>query len=427
MKQLIYFALLFFLGVSAFAQTAPNTLDPVEKEEGFQLLFDGKGLSPEIWQSSIEGYPVENGEIVCRKGGNLLTAKEYGDFVFRFEFALPPGGNNGVGIRAESPSKDAAYHGMEIQVLDDTAEKYSKLKEYQYHGSIYGIVPAKRGFQKPLGEWNLEEITACGSRITVKLNGETIVDADLAEFKDKPLPDGKEHPGLFRKKGFIGFLGHGDPVRFRNVRIKELNTLTDTEKKDGFTLLFDGKTVSPEIWQGDIAGYPVENDVIVCRGGNLMTKEDYNDFIFRCEFKVPPGGNNGIGIRSPGVEAPTWNGLEIQILDHFHPKYKDLKEYQFHGSVYGVIPAKRNAEKNDSLKPVGDWNFTEISAIGTKLRVVLNGETIVDADLQDYRDKPVLSDIRPKGLDRLTGLVGFLGHSDPVEFRNVRIKRQNAN
>jgi len=224
MKQLLSIALALFVGMSATAQSTQNILSPAEKEEGFQLLFDGNELSPEIWQAAvIPGYPVENGEIVCRKGGNLFTVEEFGDFVFRFEFVLPPGGNNGVGIRAESINKDAAYHGMEIQILDDGHEKYKNLKEWQVHGSIYGIVPAKRGFLKPVGEWNSEEITAKGTKITVKVNDEIIVDADLAAFKDKPLPDGKEHPGLFREKGFVGFLGHSDPVRFRNIRIKRLD------------------------------------------------------------------------------------------------------------------------------------------------------------------------------------------------------------
>ncbi|MDR3198450.1 MAG: DUF1080 domain-containing protein [Planctomycetaceae bacterium] len=229
MKKMISFVFCFMFICSFLmsADTAPNVLSLEEKTEGFQLLFDGKRLSPEIWQSAIDGYPVEDGAIVCRKGGNLLTVKEYGDFVLRFEFLLPPGGNNGIGIRAESPETEAAYHGIEIQVLDNNAEKHKDIKPYQAHGSVYGVVPAKRNtekndYQKPIGEWNVEEITASGSKIKVVLNGETIIDTDIAEFKDKPTPDGRDHPGLHREKGFLGFQGHGDPVRFRNIRIKEL-------------------------------------------------------------------------------------------------------------------------------------------------------------------------------------------------------------
>ena len=218
----------FLFTVMIHAQET-NVLTAAEEALGFELLFDGKVLSPEIWQDerSIAGYPVENGVIVCRRGGNLLTKKEYGDFIFRFEFKLPPGGNNGVGIRAESVSRDAAYYGMEIQVLDNSAEKYRSLVPYQFHGSVYGIVPAKRNpekndYLKPVGEWNDQEIIAQGSKIKVILNSETIVDTDLAEFRaDQALSE--KIPGLHREKGFIGFLGHGDPVEFRNVRIKALD------------------------------------------------------------------------------------------------------------------------------------------------------------------------------------------------------------
>ena len=207
-----------------------NVLTPAEEALGFELLFDGKTVSPDIWQDekSIAGYPVEDEAITCRQGGNLLTKKEYGDFIFRLEFKLPPGGNNGVGIRTAGVNSDAAYNGMEIQVLDNNADQYKNLQQYQYHGSIYGVVPAKRNaekndYQKPLGEWNYQEIIAKGSKIKVILNGEIIVDADISDFKEKPTMDGNNHPGLHREKGFIGFLGHGDPVQFRSIRIKSLD------------------------------------------------------------------------------------------------------------------------------------------------------------------------------------------------------------
>ena len=227
------FALSLFLAcLSLFAATAnsqeTNVLTTEEKEQGYVLLFDGTALSPEIWQDerSIAGYPVENGVIVCRRGGNLLTKKEYSDFVFRFEFKLPPGGNNGVGIRAEAVNKDPAYHGFEIQILDNSAEKYKDLRPYQFHGSIYTFVPAKRNpekndYLKPVGEWNFQEIIVIGSKIIVFLNGEAIVAADIDQFKQGP--NKSEHAGLYRTKGFVGFLGHGDPVEFRNIRIRSLD------------------------------------------------------------------------------------------------------------------------------------------------------------------------------------------------------------
>ena len=191
-------------------------LSAKEAKEGFVSLFDGKTLKG--WQGDVKGYVVEKGTIVC-KGDNLFTAKQYANFVFRFEFKLPPAGNNGVGIR--TPLKgDAAYAGMEIQILDDPDPSYKNLQPYQAHGSIYGVVPAKRGALKPVGQWNQEEIVADGSHIKVTVNGKVIVDADLSKI-DKTI-DGHEHPGLHNPKGYVGWLGHGDPVAFRNVRIKTL-------------------------------------------------------------------------------------------------------------------------------------------------------------------------------------------------------------
>jgi len=191
-------------------------------EAGFVPLFDGRSLDG--WQGALDGYEVVDGEIRCRKGvgGNLLTKGEYGDFVLRFDFRLTPGANNGLGIRAPDAG-DVAFSGIELQVLDDGHPKYEKIQPWQVHGSIYGVAPAVRGKLRPTGEWNTQEVTAKGTKITVNLNGATIVDADVAEFRDgKPTPDGKAHPGLARTAGRIGFLGHGDEVHFRNIRIRPL-------------------------------------------------------------------------------------------------------------------------------------------------------------------------------------------------------------
>ena len=198
-----------------------NVLTEQEKSEGFALLFNGKDLSG--WTVNTTGYAVEDGRIVVLEhtGGNLYTQKEYSNFVLRFEFKLTPGANNGLGIRAPL-SGDAAYVGMELQILDDTADKYKNLKPYQYHGSIYGVVAAKRGHLKPVGQWNFEEVIANGRQITVNLNGAGIVDADIDKAATPATIDGRNHPGLKRDKGHIGFLGHGDRVEFRSIRIREL-------------------------------------------------------------------------------------------------------------------------------------------------------------------------------------------------------------
>jgi hypothetical protein len=196
---------------------------------GFVKLFNGKDLTGWTYGGSKgtagkegKGYQVKDGVLFCTEhdGGNLFTENEYGDFIFAFDFKLEPNANNGIGIRSPLEG-DPAYVAMEIQVLDDSGSDYKKLRPAQYHGSIYDVFPAKRGSLKPVGEWNHEEITAKGRHVSVKLNGNTIVDANLDDVKDEKVL--KKHPGLARTKGHIGFLGHGAHVEFKNMQVKELN------------------------------------------------------------------------------------------------------------------------------------------------------------------------------------------------------------
>ena len=220
----ILFALFCTCVLAAAAFVAAGDKPTGADEEGFISLFNGKDTAGWVYgeKQAGKGYQVEDGVLFCteKDGGNLYTEKEYSDFAFRFDFKLEDSSNNGVGIRA--PLKgDAAYLGMEIQVLDDNGKHYKgKLRPSQYHGSIYDVVPAKTGSLKPAGEWNTQEITAKGRRITIKVNGATVVDANLDDIKDEAVL--KKHPGLKREKGHIGFLGHGSRVEFRNIRIKEL-------------------------------------------------------------------------------------------------------------------------------------------------------------------------------------------------------------
>lgn len=199
-------------------------------EDGFVSLFDGKSLAG--WEGSVGGYAVEDGAIVCKPegGGFLDTRAEYADFAFRFEFVVPPGGNNGIGIRVPhepgSPPCDPAYCGFEIQILDDPAYE-GQIAPWQRHGSIYGVVPAEPGHLRPAGKWNVEEIACRGRRITVTLNGARIVDADLDEAWEKLLREDEKRaeahrPGFERKSGRIAFCGHGSAVRFRAIRVKDL-------------------------------------------------------------------------------------------------------------------------------------------------------------------------------------------------------------
>ncbi len=187
---------------------------------GFESIFNGRDLSG--WAGAVDDYEVIEGTLVCKpdRGGVLFTEQEYEDFVVRLEFKLPAGGNNGLAIRYPGQGR-AAYDGMcELQVLDDAAEKYAALDPRQFHGSIYGIVPAQRGYLRPAGRWNYQEVTVKGSHIRVELNGTTIVDADTSQITE--YKDDSPHPGLGLLKGHFGFAGHNDPVQFRNIAIKRL-------------------------------------------------------------------------------------------------------------------------------------------------------------------------------------------------------------
>lgn len=199
-------------------------LSEEEKKEGFKSLFNGKDL--EQWIGNKTDYLVINNEIAVRPKqgghGNLYSVEEYADFIFRFEFKLSPGANNGLGIHAPLEG-DIAYVGKELQILDDTAAIYATLEDYQYHGSVYGIIAAKKGFLNPVGEWNYEEVIVKGDDIKITLNGTVIVDGNFKEATKNGTIDGQEHPGLKRNKGHIAFLGHGSELEFRNIRIKDLN------------------------------------------------------------------------------------------------------------------------------------------------------------------------------------------------------------
>jgi hypothetical protein len=195
----------------------------VTDDAGFAAIFNGRDLTG--WTGNTQGYGVEDGAIRTypdRAGGNLYTEQEYDDFVFRFAFRLPPGANNGIAVRAPLTG-DAAYEGMEIQVLENSHPNYAGLKPWQFHGSVYGISPALRGYQALPGEWNHEEIRIEGRKVRVVLNGKVINEVDLDEAMKDGTLSGREHPGAARLSGHIGFCGHGDVVEFKDLRLRPLS------------------------------------------------------------------------------------------------------------------------------------------------------------------------------------------------------------
>lgn len=424
----------FLLAVFATVVCNPTLAQDTPGADGFTPLFNGKNLAG--WIGDRKGYIAEDGKLVCRPGGNLYTEKEYSNFVFRFQFKLTPGANNGLGIRTP-PQGDAAYMGMELQILDDTADQYKDLKPFQFHGSIYGVVPSIRGHLKPVGEWNEEEVVADGPRIRITLNGTVIVDADVDKIEqtDK-IHDLKSHPGLHNEKGHICFLGHGTVVEFRNIAIKDLGTGSKASGKtgdsgqvpDGFTSLFNGRDMAG--WKGLPAGpndnpikraalsqealekaqaeadadmrshWKAENGVLVFdgKGRSICTARDYTNFEMMVDWKILPGGDSGIYLRG----SP-----QVQIWDHTRNPVGS-------GGLY-------NNQKNPSKpivcadNPVGEWNTFRIKMIGDRVTVHLNGKLVVDnVVLENYwdRSRPIFP----------SGQIELQNHGNTLWFRNIYIR-----
>jgi hypothetical protein len=231
-------------------------------------------------------------------------------------------------------------------------------------------------------------------------------------------------------KGPIQLQTHGSEIRWRNVFVREIGTdeanrFLASRDGDGFKELNNGRDLSD--WRGAVANYEIKDGAIVCKkgkGGDLITKDEYENFIVRVEFQLPPAGNNGIALRTPLNGHSSSDGLEIQVIDSdgynaAHPT-APLKPFQYHGSLYHCVGAKHGY-----LRPVGQWNFQEIEVRGQTIKVTLNGTKILDVNIDNF-DRSQIETI-PKGLDNRKGHIGFAGHSDPVAFRSFKIKPLPSN
>ncbi|MGL4550893.1 MAG: 3-keto-disaccharide hydrolase [Gemmataceae bacterium] len=188
----------------------------------------------------------------------------------------------------------------------------------------------------------------------------------------------------------------------------------------GFKSLFDGKSLAgwkvlngkKEAWVADEAAGTIHTTK--GGGGWLMSEKEYGDFELRLQFKVPAGANSGVALRAPMKGDPAYQGMEVQILDDAAPAYKGIKEWQHTGSVYGVVPSSGQPNR-----PLGEWNDYRIVCKGPKVTVELNGTKVVDADLNDHKEK---HGKEHPGILRDKGHVGVQDHGGKIEFRNVFIK-----
>ncbi len=453
---------------------------------GFTALFNGKNLSgwygwgtkdpSELWKmtaselaeykrKSVEGglpvgkagpehvdahWSVDKGELVNDGHGLYLTSdKDYGDFELLVDYKALPDGDSGIYLRGIP----------QVQIWDTTKGDPRGLGQDKGSGGLWNNskgAPGKdpsRKMDKPFGEWNSFRVRMIGERVTVIFNGEKVVDnavlenffanqkagylayAKAGDAKTKKKPDDAKLPNGYMRdpafpKGPIQLQTHGSEIRWRNVFVREIGAdeaikeLRSTGGNQGFVELVNGKDLSN--WQGAVANYEMKNGAIVCRpgkGGDLLTKEEFESGIIRVEFKLPVAGNNGIALRTPLGGHSASDGLEIQVLDSdgYNAKMAaagkpGLLPTQYHGSLYHCVGAKHGY-----LRPVGEWNFEEIEVQGQHIKVTLNGTKILDVDMATL-DRSQIKTV-PKGLDRTKGFIGFAGHNDPVEFRSFKVKR----
>jgi hypothetical protein len=412
-----------------------NYLKALPYDNGWELLFNGKNLDG--WKGLVgnpisrakmsadsllkaeavanvnaqNDWVVEDGLLIFTgHGDNLCTKKMYGDFEMYVDWKITAKGDAGIYLRG-SP---------QVQIWDTSR------REVGAQVGSGGLYNNQKNQSKPtavldnkIGEWNTFHIIMKGERVTVYLNGQKVTDNVLLEnYWDRKIP-------IFPKEA-IELQAHGTYVAYRNIYVRELpaddmtTPLSEEEKKEGFESLFDGSNLDK--WIGNKKGYALEEGVIVTHpelgGGNIYTADEYADFEYRFEFQLTPAANNGLGIRTPTQGDAAYVGMELQILDNEADVYKSLKPYQYHGSVYGVIPSKRGY-----LKPTGQWNQQTVIAKGNKIKVILNGQVILDGDISSSIANGTADGNKHPGLANKTGHIGFLGHGDVVRFRNIRIKR----
>jgi len=325
------------------------------------------------------------------QGNSLCTGRDYEDYELLVDWKIEANGDSGIYLRGTP----------QVQIWDNKDGIGSGGLYNNEKNSSKPLVFA----DKPVGEWNRFFIRIIGDRVTVYLNDKLVVNKTVLEnYWDRSQP-------LF-PSGSIELQHHHSPLWFRNIYIREI------PKGDGWKKLFNGKDLTG--WQafgGNIDCWKAEKGMLVTEGGEgcgwLATAEEYGDFELELEFRLPPGGNSGVFIRAPKEGNPAFEGSEIQILDDYSDQYKDLKPWQFCGSVYATVAPSRRV-----TRPAGEWQKYHISCVGSKVKVSLNGIQIIDADLNEHLDK--IKD--HPGLKRTSGFIGLQNHGTRLEFRNLRIR-----
>ena len=436
-------ALLALSALQPFSPSAFSSPPP----QGFTPLFNGQNLDG-WWGATTENpaiymalppaefqkkrtasladinkhWRVENNELINDGHGLFLTTDNYyADFELLLEYKTYPLGDSGVYLRG-CP---------QVQIWDYTEKAKFKLGSDKGSGALWNNSDGAPGkdplvfADKPFGEWNTLRIIMVGSRVWVWLNDKQTVDGAIMEnYYEQKKPAAERAP--VPPRGPIQLQTHGKEIRWRNIHIREIPPAEATARlrartaaDPAFKPIFNGKNLDG--WAGALDACKVENGTIVWqpkKGGTIYTKETYSNFVARLEFKLPPGGNNGLAIRYPGTGDTAYVGMcESQVIDDNYETVtgKKIDPRQAHGSAYGMAAAHRGYQR-----PTGEWNYQEVTVTGPVIKVELNGTPILDADLSQVTQ--FMGNRPHPGKDRASGHFGFAGHNDPVQFRNVEIK-----
>jgi hypothetical protein len=385
-----------------------------EADRAAQIAKWTKTLTEIDAKTGKPNWYVENGELV--NGGNgayATTEKDYGDFELLLEYKTVPLADSGIYLRGVP----------QVQIWDSTEKAKFNIGANKGSGGLWNNSPGAPGkdplvlADKPFGQWNSFRIVMVGSRVSVWLNGQSVVQhAVMENFYDrkKPIP----------ARGPIQLQTHGGEIRWKNVFIREIggteaNQILASHGQEGFKSIWNGKDLSG--WNGAVADYEVVDGSIRCKkgkGGCLFTQAEYADFAFRAEVQVPSAGNNGFAIRYPGSGDAAYVAMtELQVLaeDYEAKTGSKLDPRQAYGGAYGMAPAHQGYQR-----PNGEWNFQETYVQGSRIRTELNGFVILDADLSTITN--YMANSPHPGKTRTKGHFGFAGHNDPVAFRNLSVK-----
>ncbi len=430
---------ILLVSLSGFAKGAEDSSGPNTPPTGFSALWNGRDLAG-WWGADTEDprkyitlptgdfkkkhdaslndirqhWSMKDGDLLNDgKGLFLTTEKYYGDFELLVDYKTVALADSGIYLRG-CP---------QVQIWDSTDQSKFQLGAEKGSGGLWNNTAGAPGkdplvkADKPFAQWNHLRIIMVGSRVWVWLNDQaTVTGAVLENHFDRKQP--------VPPRGPIQLQTHGGEIRWRNLFIREIGSDEANQRlrgtdTGGFKPVFNGKDLTG--WAGPLDCATVVDAALVWhpgKSGTIYTQEEFKNFVVRLEFKLPPGGNNGLAIRYPGEGNPAYVGMcECQVLDDAYEQATGGKidPRQAHGSAYGMVAAHRGYHH-----PVGEWNYEEVTVNGSTIKVELNGTKILDGDLSKVSD--FMDGSAHPGRERTSGHFGLAGHDDPVTFRNISIK-----